>query len=377
MSDPVPTRPTICLSMIVRNEAGVVTRALSLVAPFIDSWVIVDTGSHDGTQDVIRDHMAQLGVPGRLYERPWRNFGDNRTEALALAQGRADYIWVLDADDAVVGTPDLTGLHADVYEVRRKFESVVYWLPQLFRDGLPVRYIGVTHEYTRWDSDQAAVHLEGPYHVEDLHVSARNQSGEKAARDRDLLLAEVNRNPDDARSVFYLAQSYFDLGDYDQALTWYARRIELGGWDQEVYFAMFRTALAMRLAGAPWPQVQDAYLRAWEFRPARAEPLYNIAVAYRQDQRYEPAYLFARRAAEICYPAEDTLFVSSDVYAWRAADEQAVCASQLGRHGEAFAVCRQLLARADIPAGDRQRIAVNRDYSVPAMIAAASSYPAS
>jgi hypothetical protein len=35
----------------------------------------VDTGSDDGTQDVIRNHMARLGIPGELYERPWRNFG--------------------------------------------------------------------------------------------------------------------------------------------------------------------------------------------------------------------------------------------------------------------------------------------------------------
>ncbi len=375
MPDAPPARPAICLNMIVRNEAHVVARALDLVAPFISSWVIVDTGSDDGTQDVIRDHMARLGIPGQLYERPWRDFGHNRSEALALAQGRADYIWVLDADDAVVGTPDLTGLDAAVYDVRRRFGSTVYWLPQLFRDGLAVRYIGVTHEYTEWDGDQAAVHLEGAYHVEDLHVSARNMSGEKAARDRDLLLAEVQRHPDDARSVFYLAQSYFDLADYANALRWYARRVELGGWEQEVYFALFRTALSLKASGAPWPQVQDAYLRAWEFRPGRAEPLFNIAVAYRLDQRYQLGYLFARRAAETRYPEADNLFVSSDVYAWRAADERAICASQIGRHAEAFGLCRSLLARADIPDEDRQRIAVNRDFSVPAMVAAAASYP--
>ena len=39
------------------------------------------------------------------------------------------------------------------------------------------------------------------------------------ARDRDLLLAEVERNPDDERSVFYLAQSYFNLGDFANAAS--------------------------------------------------------------------------------------------------------------------------------------------------------------
>ena len=93
-------------------------RCSTSVAPYITSWVIVDTGSDDGTQDVIRSHMASLGIPGELHERPWRNFGHNRSEALTLAQGHGDYIWVMDADDTVVGTPDFGGLSADVYNMR-------------------------------------------------------------------------------------------------------------------------------------------------------------------------------------------------------------------------------------------------------------------
>src|SRR5215813_94463 len=94
--------PTICLNMIVRNEAHIVGEVLDAVAPYISSWVIVDTGSDDGTQEMIRRHMAGLGIQGELHERPWRDFGHNRSEALALAQGRGDYVWVIDADDMVV-----------------------------------------------------------------------------------------------------------------------------------------------------------------------------------------------------------------------------------------------------------------------------------
>jgi hypothetical protein len=69
------------------------------------------------------------------------------------------------------------------------------------------------------------------------------------------------------------------------------------------------------------------------------------------------------------------LFVSADVYHWRALDEKAICASWIGKHAEAFALCRRILARPDIPDDDRRRIAGNRDFSVPVMIDAASSYP--
>src|SRR6202012_2503092 len=115
---PVTVSEAICLNKIVKTEAHIVAETLDSVAPYISSWVVVDTGSTDGTQDVIRKHMARLGIPGELHARPWRNFGDNRTEALDLAQDHGDYIWVIDADDIVVGTPDFTRLSADIYRMR-------------------------------------------------------------------------------------------------------------------------------------------------------------------------------------------------------------------------------------------------------------------
>src|SRR5512144_2185854 len=92
-------RPTICLNMIVKNEAPVIRRCLDSVRRFIDCWVIVDTGSTDGTQDIIRECFAD--IPGELHERPWRDFAHNRTEALALARPHGDYVLIIDADDAL------------------------------------------------------------------------------------------------------------------------------------------------------------------------------------------------------------------------------------------------------------------------------------
>ncbi|GFG81737.1 sulfotransferase [Mycobacterium paragordonae] len=375
MPEPVTARPTICLNMIVRNEAHIVREALDSVAPYINSWVIVDTGSDDGTQDLIRNRMADLGIPGELHERPWVNFGHNRTEALTLAQGNGDYIWAMDADDILVGTPDFSQFSADIIWLRCGDDSCIFWRAQLFRNGIPVRWVGATHEYAEWDGPRTEARLEGEYRIEDRQLSVRNLSGQKFARDRDLLLAEVERNPRDARSVIYLALSYFCLGDYANARKWYARRVELGGWEEEVYYAMYRLAESMANLDESWPDVQDAYLKAWEFRPTRAEPLYAIAHRYRIEQRYHLGYQFAKRAAEIPLPAEDIIDIRADIYAWRALDEQAVCASWIGKQAETFTLCRRLLARPDLPETDRQRIAENRDLGVPTMLEAASSHP--
>ena len=142
---------TICLNMIVKNEASVILRCLDSVLPIIDHWVIVDTGSTDGTQDIIRAHLRDL--PGELHERPWQDFAHNRSEALELARGKSDYTFIIDADDTLEiapGTtmPELTG---DSYTVEINDTGMVYRRTQLVRSAMPWRYEGVLHEYLTCD----------------------------------------------------------------------------------------------------------------------------------------------------------------------------------------------------------------------------------
>jgi hypothetical protein len=236
---------------------------------------------------------------------------------------------------------------------------------------------GVTRDTASHDESRFDVRLEGYDNNEDLQIRNRQLLRHKFERERIQLQTEVDRNAENARSVLFLAETCFHLGDISTARNWYARRAEMGGIKEEVYYSLFRLAQSMQQLNLPWTDVEDAYLRAWEFRPTRAEALHAIAFQRRSEQRYRIGYLFAQRAARIPFPDEDLFVLGyfAEIYAWRATDEQATCAFWIGRHAEAFTLCRHLLARQDIPENDRQRIATNRDYSVPAMIAAASPYP--
>jgi hypothetical protein len=241
---------------------------------------------------------------------------------------------------------------------------------------------GATHQTAARDDPSIDERLEGndlsaDDRLRERQLFTRNLFKHKSAQERDWLLARVKRKPNDARSVFFLGETYFRMEDFVNARRWYARRVEMGGCDEEVYYAMYRLAQSTQQLGTPWPDCEDAYLRAWHFRPTRAEPLYAVAAAYQAMQRYRVGYLIAQRAAETPFP-EDDLFVSGEVeqvYAWRATDMLATCAAWIGKHAEAFTLCRRLLARPDIPDPERQRIAANRDFSVPAMIEAAAPYP--
>jgi len=367
-----PDRPTICLTMIVRDEAHIVHEALDSAAPHIDRWVIVDTGSTDDTPGTIQRRMAVHGIPGELHHRPWRDFGTNRTEAMRLADGQADYLWVLDADDLVIGHLDLSELTSDSYLLRYRTGNV-FWRRQIFRSGLPWRYEGVLHEYPVCDAPATEARLDGDYEIHGRTMGARSADPQKYARDAALLRGVLERDPGDLRALFYLGQSLADAGQDAEAAEVFAARAAAGGWDEERCHALLRRGDLLARLGRPWAESREAYLAAFDARPSRAEPLVRIARHHREVGEYELGYEYARRADAMPYPTADNLFVDASVYAWAARDERAVCAHHLGRHEEALDLCTTLLAGTALPEEQRERVAANRDGSVePARLVRAS-----
>jgi glycosyltransferase involved in cell wall biosynthesis/GR25 family glycosyltransferase involved in LPS biosynthesis len=359
--------------MIVRDEAHIVGEALRSVMPYLDTWVVVDTGSTDGTQDLIREVFAAQHVRGELFERPWRDFGTNRTEALQLCEGRADYAWVLDADDLFYGDVDLTALQADAYRLRIGAEFT-YWRPQLFKLDKRWEYVGVVHEYVRClDEPHTDERLLGDYFVASRRLGSRSRADDKYLRDAELLRAAIKDDPDDARSVFYLAQSLYDAGQLTGAVQQYKRRIELGGWSEETFFAKLQLARCLDRLGSGSNEVVGRYLDAAAERPTRAEPLYEIARHYRLAGRFDLAYRYACAADELPLP-DDELFLATDVYEWKARDERAISAFYVGHRAESFDLSADLLVRG-VPFEERERVEANLQFGLPAVLPERSRYP--
>lgn len=269
-------RPSICLCMIVKNEAKVIERCLASVAGLVDSWVISDTGSTDGTQQLIRSALE--GIPGELHEEPWINFGHNRTANIRRARGRADYLLLLDADLVIRQDAALPPLTADAYMLRHEGETS-YRIKRLVRGDVAWRYEGVTHEYLTSDDAKG----QGQENLDALVVEDFADGGsrsDKFERDARLLTAEMERDPGNARTVFYLAQTMRDMGRPEEAITLYERRARMGGWVEEVYCALLQAGI-LKAGNGDWPGAMDTLSRAWEVRPQRLEACYELVCRLR------------------------------------------------------------------------------------------------
>lgn len=356
--------PRICLNMIVKDESPVIVRCLQSVKPWIDQWVIVDTGSTDGTQDVIRRFMADL--PGELHERPWRDFAHNRNEAMALARacvhGPDDYLLFIDADETLRVTPGFEwgGLGADGYQFRCELDGWQYLRNALVTARQPWRWEGVLHEFLtqdgvhRWDALTDAT-------IVVARDGARARAGDTYLRDIEVLERAVRDEPGNTRYRFYLAQSYRDAGKLDESIRAYDERAEMGGWDEEVWFSRFQVAVLRERRGDAPTLVREAFLNAYQTRPTRAEPLCELARYHRLRGEFALAHLFAQQAAQMAKPT-DGLFVDESVYAWRALDELVVSAYYVGAIEQGRRALVRLMEEARFPEHERARIAGNRQY---------------
>jgi tetratricopeptide (TPR) repeat protein len=366
MTSSATDRPSICLAMIVRDESQVIERCVDSVRDHIDSWVICDTGSVDGTQDMIRRVLADK--PGELHERPWVDFGHNRTELMELARGKADYLLLLDADWTVTIEPGaLDRLGADSYMVRHSGE-LEFHNKRLVRGDRDWRFVGAAHEYIETEGEEKVERLEG---VVIDHWADGGARGGRWERDAKLLRAELDRDPANSRAAFYLAQTYRDLGDRKRAIELYRQRAGMGGWEEEVYNSLHQVGVLSAEEG-DWPTAMDALVSAWESRPQRLEAVYELASRLRLRHQYRAAHQFAR-VAEGLEPLpvpDDSLFVAPWVYRWGLLFEYSITAYWTGELRRAFAACERLLKLEDLPDIYRRQTRQNQAHTTRAMAAA-------
>ncbi len=362
--------------MIVKNETAVLPRLFRSIKDYIDYYVIVDTGSTDDTIDLIKREMSGYGIYGEVHRRPWVNFGVNRQQALELAvkADRTDWLLFIDADEELgVSDPKFyEKLEAGVtYGIDKHHAETRYTVPHLANvRSATWKWEGPVHNYlSQVDGSTQQKVLKSVWIIYHSGQGAKSHGlsrEEKFLRDARLLEDDLKSNPDNARSQFYLAQSYRHAGHPQKAYEAYRKRVTMDGWAEETFMAQLELGRVAVSLDMPEEVVLREYLAAYDMRPTRAEPLHDLARYFRQKKAYGRAYVFAKVGVDTPRP-NDSLFVHQDVYDWRLLDELGVSAFWVGRYAESKAACEELLRRIEtrvaLPEEDVQRIQNNLAFA--------------
>ena len=383
---------TICLNMIVKNESKVIERCLTSCLPLIDYWIISDTGSTDGTQEIIKNFFKKHEIPGRLYEDKWINFGENRSIALKHVRDSStyyanssdesdvggdiggdegkekfdiDYIIIIDADEVFKYDDDLVeleDLECDKYHILTRY-GVQYDRVQLVANRFEWKYIGVLHEYISAPGAKTLKRIKGVYD----HPSpdgARSGNPTKYQRDAALLELALYDEPDNERYYFYLAQSYRDYGNFDKAIEKYAHRASMGGFPEEVFYSLYQVGISKMRRGDDFLQFFGDLIKAYENRPTRYEPLFWILVHCNNLKMFNTAY-------NLCKPiwknvdsklaiTQNKLFLEIDVYQYKFFTAFFDTCLKLNDFTTCFELSDKVLNANDVPEEIKKLTAIKR-----------------
>ena len=367
----------IALCMIVKNEAHIIRRCIDSVAPLVDYVYVHDTGSTDGTGQVIKDHLASIGKPGEVEYVGWTDFATNRSRALRNLKGKGffDYALMIDADEILVfrdrkfvDNPDLIKqrLGCDLYEIESRMGGNSYHRPQLTSLKKDFFYKGVVHEFLDCEQEIETRDVITEFFNKPIQDSARNQMGtKKFEKDAEKLLQALKTEKDEfmrGRYSFYLAQSYRDSNKPEQAIKYYEQRISHGGWEQETYISHLHIGLLKKQLKYESRDVLESFARATELIPTRAEALCEYMKTCREDKFYQLSYMVGKHAAEIVNP-KNSLFGMDWVYNYGIKDELAVAAFHAGDYKLSYRLNKEILKFPALPAEYRTRVADNMMFA--------------
>jgi len=364
---------TIGLCLIVKNETRVIERCLDSILGFADYVLVEDTGSTDGTQALIRDWLKRNAMPGEVIEEPWRDFAYNRSHVMAQLRqvAHVDYAFFMDADDRFA--PDAgfdarvfkADMRHDLYDVEIRHGGSRFFRPQLCSNRIPFVFKSILHEYLEVPPGPLSRDNAQGFHVQTGEGGVRSSNPRKFQDDAAALEKALLTETDPfliSRYTFYLAQSYRDAGEREQALANYLKRAELGYWDEEVFESLYAAAKLKEGLGHRDEEVITAYHKAIAAVATRAEALHGLARFCRIKGRNEEGFQYARRGLEIPLPTGG-LFVERWIYEYGLLDEVAINGYWSGHHREALDAALKMLACPELPESERGRVLQNARFS--------------
>ncbi len=361
----------LCLNMIVKNEAGRITRALKSALPYISCYAITDTGSTDDTAEVIKTFFMHHKVPGIINHAPFVDWSQARNAALIAARSIIprcgwDYALLMDADMEIVvkdlkkltETLELGGL---AYDLEQRAGTLHYGNRRFISAKAQGMYRGVTHEFLDVETG-GFIANDVAYFID--HADGANRP-DKFIRDIRLLLGGLEKEPNNERYFYYLAQSYRDGNNLPKAIEWYRKRVAAGGWAEEQWSAQFNLALCYKDM-----QDEELFIRemliAYNMRPSRAESLYELAHYFRlKPDKQNIAAMYAEMGMTIPR-VNDLLFVSDHVYVSGLKEEFAITGFyNEQKRAKAFQVCSHLSLQPGPYGGSREVARHNLYFYIP------------
>ena len=301
----------IHLTMIVKNAGDSFEDVLTQNLPIIDRWTILDTGSTDNTISIINKVLVGK-KKGKLYTEPFKNFKDSRNKCLELAGKESKFLIML--DDTYIVKEDLrTFLNivrgdqfSNSFSLYIKSNDTEYASNRIIKSDSNLRYIYKMHEViTPVNNVNIIIPINRSYIFDFRSDYMEKRTMNRKNYDLQILFEMLKEDPNDSRTLYYIAQTYNLIENPELSLEYYLKRVNHPneGFIQEKVDACFEAARISNFTlNRPWKECEELYLRCFNLDKTRPESLYFVGIHYYLEKKYEIAYDYLQKAFKIGYP---------------------------------------------------------------------------
>lgn len=356
----------VCVYAICKNEVQFAKRWMMSMSE-ADQVYVLDTGSDDGTQQLLRSLGAH--VTEEVIE-PWR-FDVARNRSLELVPQDTDICVCTDLDEvfrpgwrealeqAWISGAEQCRYHY-VWSVNPDgSEGLTFW-PEKIHSRRGWQWIHPVHEVLEW---VGKVQPACVVWADDVWLEHYPDPQKSRSQYLELLELSVKEDPDDDRNMHYLGREYLFRGRWNDCIETLKRHLEMprATWADERAASMRYIAKALQEKGEP-DQARNWYLKAIAEAPHLREPYVDLAMLLYQQEQWDGVLYFTGRALEIA--ARPQTYIS-EAAAWGSLpyDIRSIALHQTGRITEALTAAKQALALE--PSNERLRgnVAILEDMS--------------
>ncbi len=362
----------LALNFICKNESHVIGKMLESCKTITDLIVVNDTGSTDGTQDIIRKFGEENNIPTYVFERPFDDFEKSRNHAMQKLRDVVQELgwnpdqvhgYWFDCDETLVLDPKFNKnqFTKDLYMINTFIGQMKYTRNTFFKVSKPFRWYGPIHEFIVCDDKNITSGLAENIHV-DVKMTGASWQGDVSTKYKShafVLEKYIDNDRKDPRWIFYTAQSYHDSASVPdnreeneerlrRSLKYYRERVSrTDGYAEEIYYSQFRVGTIMRNLEEPWNLTHQELLKAYSIDPMRGESIKIIIDYYLQIGEWHMAYMYTKFAkvnfhGKNPYP-QRLLFVDEALYIWKFAEAHAAACFYTGRMDEAKATYQEMV----------------------------------
>jgi tetratricopeptide (TPR) repeat protein len=296
-----------------------------------DIRIVADTGSTDGTQELLR---AEGVIVHDISVKPFR-FDDARNASLALVPDDIDMCLSLDLDEIPeegffdkikqAWTPDVNRIWL-TWETGYKWQN-----NNRLHSRHGYRWVKPCHEVTEYYGDffggeEKSITL-------DLTVAHRPDDNKSRSQYLPMLKMAVAETPLDARMWAYLAREYFFHSKWRETIEAAEEMLKAGGWYIE-RAASCRAAAQAFLMLNNKEMARDWFVKGVKEAPDQLEAWYSLAQFNYEIKNWQGCWDSALKVETL--QKEKHYLVNDDVWNWKCFDLLAIAGWYLGKKDEAI-----------------------------------------